>query len=273
MRLHAYRSAIISAAISCSLVVSGCDLLSSSDETSSSNTAPVIGAVSGATSAYPFQTFKLKVSATDADDDAITFSASGMPLGATIDAAGGILRYTPALSDTGKTIDITVKASDGTDEASQSVTLSVKKVPSLEAGECIRLLYPNGGESLVQGDTLTVLWLQYVYESVEAFVAVSKDGGLSECTVNEKSVQFPDHKDAGGVKSFYVIGEKNRVALGVYKIKIEEQAGSGCAVSFGGDKMRVHVWDEYATLKEMDETAYCETASDRSNADFSIAAP
>jgi hypothetical protein len=51
--------------------------------------------------------------AADADGDALTFSATGLPAWATISAATGLIQGTPAASDVGTALNIVVRVSDG----------------------------------------------------------------------------------------------------------------------------------------------------------------
>jgi hypothetical protein len=76
------------------------------------NTAPVISGTPATTalsgSAYTFQP-----AATDSDNDRLTFSASGLPAWASINAQTGLIHGTPSEADVGTTASILVSVSDG----------------------------------------------------------------------------------------------------------------------------------------------------------------
>jgi hypothetical protein len=71
----------------------------------------------------------IQLTAFDLDGDKLTYSATGLPPGASLDNFGlisGTLSYTPTV---GGSYNVTVKASDGTDTTSQSFTWAVTKGP------------------------------------------------------------------------------------------------------------------------------------------------
>ena len=90
------------------------------------NRAPVVTAIANQTSAEN-ATITLAVTASDPDGDALTYSATGLPAGLSINpttgAITGTLSYTSAGPHT-----VTVTASDGTLSASQSFTWTVTNV-------------------------------------------------------------------------------------------------------------------------------------------------
>jgi len=87
------------------------------------NTAPVLAAVADQ-SDDDGATVSLALSASDVDDDALTFTATGLPTGLAIDAATGEISGTidPAAA---RTNAVSVTVSDGQDEASQDFTWAV----------------------------------------------------------------------------------------------------------------------------------------------------
>jgi MYXO-CTERM domain-containing protein len=62
----------------------------------------------------------VQVEATDADGDTLTYSADGLPEGATIDAATGTVTWTPAAQGT---FGVVLRVSDGLAETTRSITL------------------------------------------------------------------------------------------------------------------------------------------------------
>ncbi len=68
----------------------------------------------------------------DPDNNPLTYSASGLPNGATLDAHSGLLRWTPGETQTGE-FTIEVKVSDGQAEAATTATIVVKPKPQSAA--------------------------------------------------------------------------------------------------------------------------------------------
>ncbi|MCX7915377.1 MAG: putative Ig domain-containing protein, partial [Verrucomicrobiae bacterium] len=73
------------------------------------------------------QTLTFTVSGSDPDGDAVTFSASGLPTGATFDAGARTFTWTPSYTQAG-TYSITFTISDGSLAASASITIVVQNV-------------------------------------------------------------------------------------------------------------------------------------------------
>ncbi len=90
----------------------------------SGNHAPVLESIGDKTvSENALLTFTL--SATDADGDTITYSATGLPTGATL--SGRTFTWTPGYTQAG-TYDLTFVAGDGTDQDSEIATVTVNNV-------------------------------------------------------------------------------------------------------------------------------------------------
>lgn len=96
-----------------------------------SNTAPVLAAVADKT-ASEGALLGFALSATDTDNDALTYSGVSLPAGATV-SSGGAFRWTPAYTQAG-TYTATVRATDGDLSSSQSfqiVVANVDRAPTL----------------------------------------------------------------------------------------------------------------------------------------------
>lgn len=87
------------------------------------NRAPVLSAIGNKT-IYPNNLLSFTISATDPDGDTITYSATNLPTGATLDSAGGEFSWTPGASQAG-THSVTFAASDGQLEDSEIITITV----------------------------------------------------------------------------------------------------------------------------------------------------
>ncbi|NQZ87687.1 MAG: putative Ig domain-containing protein [Colwellia sp.] len=110
--------------LSLGLALSACGGSSSDDKVIDVvNSAPTIS--SSAVTTVEFGTlYSYSLVAADADGDTLTMSASSLPAWLTFDSATGSLSGTPAVSDAGDTA-ITLTVSDGTDEITQSFTVTV----------------------------------------------------------------------------------------------------------------------------------------------------
>ena len=96
------------------------------------------------------QPLTFTVSATDPDDDTITYSATNLPVGGTLNPTTGEFTWTPGYTDAG-TYEITFTATEDTPEAlsdSETVTITVNN--SNRAPE----LTPIGNQLINEGDTL-----------------------------------------------------------------------------------------------------------------------
>jgi hypothetical protein len=69
-------------------------------------------------------TLSVPLTATDAEGDPVTWSATGLPGGAVLDPVSGLLTWSPIFGQAG-TYPITVSASDGSEAGSVSLTLTV----------------------------------------------------------------------------------------------------------------------------------------------------
>lgn len=96
------------------------------------NAAPILGGI-GNKSVNENQTLSFTVSATDADGDSLTYSAIGLPDGATF--TGQTFAWTPSFTQAGS-YSVTFTVSDGKTQDSQTITISVVNVnrpPTLAA--------------------------------------------------------------------------------------------------------------------------------------------
>src|SRR6202041_2288588 len=89
--------------------------------------APVLSAVANRTDAEN-ATISLALVATDPDGDVLTYSATGLPGGISVNPSTGLLSGTLSYTSAG-TYPVTVTASDGTLAASQSFTWTVTDAP------------------------------------------------------------------------------------------------------------------------------------------------
>jgi hypothetical protein len=91
---------------------------------SDNNSAPVLNAI-GNKSVTVGQTLQFTVSATDADDDTLIYSASNLPLGATFNSQTGIFSWTPTSSQAGSYPSVLFAVSDGSLTDYEYITITV----------------------------------------------------------------------------------------------------------------------------------------------------
>ncbi|MEJ2621071.1 MAG: putative Ig domain-containing protein [Candidatus Thiodiazotropha sp.] len=95
------------------------DCLSADQEPTPENTPPVISG-SPNTQVAEGQAYSFRPSASDADDDSLSFSIANRPAWASFNSTTGQLSGTPDMNDAGTTSNIQISVSDGTDTASLS---------------------------------------------------------------------------------------------------------------------------------------------------------
>ena len=104
---------------------------------SNTNRAPVLASISDQ-SVNEASVLSFGVSATDADGESLTYSATGLPTGATF--AGQTFTWTPTYDQAGS-YTVTFTASDGEDDDSEAVGIvvsNVNRAPELDERSPIR---------------------------------------------------------------------------------------------------------------------------------------
>lgn len=107
------------------------------------NDAPVLEAIGarGVTATNPLQ---IQLSATDANDDELTYSFAGDEIsGASINAATGLFTWTPTTGQVGS-YEISFTVSDGTDSDSETIVITVSAVPVV-----VPVVSSGGGSSFI----------------------------------------------------------------------------------------------------------------------------
>lgn len=117
-----------------------------------SNTTPTLTPI-GAQTVKEGNTLSLNVSATDPDNDILTYSATGLPSGATFDAQTQIFTWTPGYSDAG-TYNVTFTVTDdGEPIASTSETVTI----TVENTNRTPILTQIGNQTVDEGNTLAFI--------------------------------------------------------------------------------------------------------------------
>lgn len=120
-----------------------------------SNTAPQLNPIpnlspEGIITIKEAETFTLKLSATDSDNDTITYLAKNLPQNASLDAKTGLLTWKPNYSQAGLYENITIIATDGNLQSEQIFSIEVENtnrspviipLPTQTARENERLIF------------------------------------------------------------------------------------------------------------------------------------
>ena len=112
------------------------------------NRAPVLEAI-GYQSVYEGGTLTFTVTASDPDGDALSYSASNLPSGATFDPATRAFTWTPGYDQAGSYPGVHFEVSDGSLTDSEDITITVNNVNRAPVLEAI------GNQSVDEGGTLT----------------------------------------------------------------------------------------------------------------------
>lgn len=124
-----------------------------------SNTAPVINPIS-ARSVDETDTLTFVVSATDVNGDSLTYLATGLPAGASFNAASRIFSWTPSKGDSGiYTVTFTVTDGDLSDSTTTRITVNeLNTAPEVEQNHApsITLFEPSAGTVFEEGSTVNI---------------------------------------------------------------------------------------------------------------------
>ncbi|MBW6519206.1 MAG: putative Ig domain-containing protein [ANME-2 cluster archaeon] len=115
------------------------------------DTAPVLYAI-GARSVGEENTLAFTLSASDADGDSLTYSATNLPAGASLNPVSGAVSWTPADGDAG-TYVVTFEVTDGYLSDSETVTITVNDVNNVPV---ITAFVPADGSVFGEGDSITI---------------------------------------------------------------------------------------------------------------------
>ena len=112
------------------------------------NRPPVLGAI-GEKSVAEADTLSFTVSATDADDDTLTYSASNLPSGSTFDPATRTFSWTPGYDQAGTYPGVLFTVTDGVGTDSQGISIKVSE------SNAPPVLAAIGDHTVSEGATLT----------------------------------------------------------------------------------------------------------------------
>ena len=112
-----------------------------------SNLPPVLAALGDQTVAEG-DTLAFTLGATDANGDPLTFSATSLPIGATLDPSTGAFSWTPTYHDAATYVGVAFAVSDGKASDEETITLRVTETDTTPT------LQPIGDRSIAEGQTL-----------------------------------------------------------------------------------------------------------------------
>jgi hypothetical protein len=144
---------------------------------------------------------------------------------------------------------------------------------SLEEGTYIRLLYPNGGEQIAYGSTITVEWLMDINTVPSAMVAVldgsAESSRINGCEYSNEAEWFhwPADTASSGVKRMRVVDDSRGIVHCALELAVEDTVPAyDCAVTYEGANMKFRVFDPYGGERGCPECF----AGDKSDAPFAI---
>jgi PKD repeat protein len=129
------------------------------------NTAPVLDPI-GDKVAFAFVNLAFDVSANDGEGDEVSYTAGGLPVGATFDGASGHFDWTPGPADAGS-YSVTFCATDGFAQSCETITIDVaagNSPPVANPGGPYQgatnqpLSFDGSGSSDPDGDNLSYAW-------------------------------------------------------------------------------------------------------------------
>ena len=94
------------------------------------NNAPALDPI-GDKSVNEGQTLAFTISASDPDGDSLTYSATNLPIGATLDPATGLFSWTPTAADVGTSTVTFIASDNGTPQMSASENVIITVLPQL----------------------------------------------------------------------------------------------------------------------------------------------
>ena len=115
------------------------------------NQAPTLAFI-GSKSVTAGQMLSFTISASDPDGDALTYSASNLPSGATFNASARLFSWTPTSGQVGTHPNVHFQASDGSLMDSEDITITVNTTPPVNQAPTLAFI---GNKSVTAGQPLT----------------------------------------------------------------------------------------------------------------------
>jgi beta-glucanase (GH16 family) len=198
-----------------SLILVGCGSSSRNDAPqvidNPENIPPIINSSAVLTSSLDTE-YNYTFSATDPNNDVITYSATVLPSWLSFDAATGVLSGTPIVNEVGKH-SVTLIASDSEGEAQQTFTITVSEAPVVTAYE--------GYTGEYAGLTLLIDDRFDEFNSVQ-WIKSSHTFNVQGCYLEQQGVQFSE-----GIMSLVVDASDNAKGYYCGEIRSVDRYGYG----------------------------------------------
>jgi hypothetical protein len=223
------------------------------------NHAPVLQPI-GDKTVNEGQQLQFTISATDVDNDALTYSASGLPSGASFNANSHTLSWTPDATQVGSHPDIHFEVTDGELSASEDITITVNSGASSPPGD----IGGGGGGGSGGGGGITSLLDVTTADGkvISEVTATSDDGRLNliipeDTIVNNKGQRVgtirivqtaePDNTgpDADGISLNYRI-EPDGTAFDPYAILVYSYDDEDIPEGVSENSLFIALWDSLA---------------------------
>ena len=173
--------------------------------TPSSNHAPVLSAI-GNKSVGEGATLTFTVSASDADGDALTYSASNLPSGATFTPSTRTFSWKPASGQCGIYTNVHFEVSDGSLTDSEDITITVTAFSTNSSSTAPTLISPGDG-TRVSGTSVTFRW-NALSGATKYFLIVSTSPDLDVAQASSRVRKV--WRQLGNVTQYTVTGFSNR---------------------------------------------------------------
>ena len=219
------------------------------------NAAPTISSAA-VTTIESGTAYSYSLVAADADGDTLTMSATGLPGWLTFDSTTGSLSGTPADSDAGDTA-ITLTVSDGTDEITQSFTVSVTvPVPANNAA----VITSSGITDATVGEAYSYTLVTTDADNDTLTMSATIPGALSWLTFDAATgilSGMPASGDVAATEITLTVNDGTEDTMQTFTITVEEMAAESTELIINGDFENGSTsWNDVGTIVTGDNSYF-----------------
>jgi hypothetical protein len=219
------------------------------------NSAPTISS-SAVTTIESGTAYSYALVSADADGDTLTMTAANLPAWLTFDSATGILSGTPADTDEGDTA-ITLTVSDGTDEITQSFTVSVTvPVPPNNAA----VITSTGVTSATVGEAYSYTLMATDADSDTLTMSATIPAALSWLTFDDTTGVLsgtPASGDVAATEITLTVNDGTEDSVQTFTITVEEMAVESDELLINGDFENGSTsWNDVGTIVAGDNSYF-----------------